>query len=186
MKFGIRELIFIALLTAIPIASWWLIFRPQNANAEEMRQQIEAKQSKLRELNRATGTIGDLRKRIAGLEDAMKYFRSKLPSEKEIDKVLQEVWELAESNHLQTKSIRTLNRESRASQAGTQGYSEQPISVSLEGNFLGFYSFLQALENQPRIMQVLSMKLTKPPTGPEGYMNAEFTMTIFFEGQGGT
>jgi len=183
MKLGLREVAFIVLLTGIPVVAWRFVFRPQNAQNAEMQKQIEAKQARLRELNQATGTIGDLRQRIEKLEKAMAFFRSKLPSEKEIDKVLQEVWQLAESNRLRTKSIRTLDRDRNSEFTSRAGaYCAQPISVQLEGSFLGFYSFLQALEDQPRIMRVQKMNLQKLKQGAEGTVQAEFIMTIFFEG----
>lgn len=183
MKNHMRELVFVALLAGIPTASWWWIFRPQNAQAADMRKQIEFKQQRLRDLNRATGTIGDLKLRIQKLQEAMSYFRSRLPNEKEIDKVLQEAWQLAEANRLQTRSIRTLERNEANSSITGQPCAEQPISVSLEGSFLGFYSFLQSLENQPRIMRIKSMHLKRPQEGPEGDVQADFTMSIFFESQ---
>jgi len=183
MKFGLREVAFIVLLMGIPVGAWWFVFRPQNARNAEMLQQIEAKQAKLRELNHATATIGDLKKEIGSLEKAVAFFQSKLPDEKEIDKVLQEVWRLAEGNQLVTKSIRTLDRlGSAAPFAGAESpHAEQPITMKLEGDFMGFYSFLLALENQPRIMRIRKMTLKKMDKGPEGSMQAEFVMSVFFE-----
>jgi len=182
MKVGLREIIFILLLMAIPIGSWWFVFRPHNAREAQMLAEIEAKQEKLRALNRATATIGDLRKEIRALEKALAFFRDKLPSEKEIDKVLKEVWLLAESNNLITKSIRTRQQNSSNSFATKFGaHSEQPIAMQLEGDYLGLYAFLQALENQPRIMRVCSMKLRKPKKGAPGSVQADFEMSIFFD-----
>ena len=37
---------------------------------------------------------------------------------------------------------------------GAGAHSEQPILMNLEGDFRGFYTFLQALERQPRIMRI--------------------------------
>ena len=59
--------------------------------------------------------------------------------------------------------------------------AEQPIEMKLEGNFMGFYAFLLALENQPRIMRIRKMNLTKPEKSPEGTMHATFEMIVFFE-----
>jgi len=182
MKVGLREIIFIVLLMAIPVGSWWFIFRPHNAQEAQMLAEIEIKQEKLRALNRATATIGDLRKEIDSLEKALAFFRDKLPGEKEIDKVLKEVWLLAESNSLITKSIRTRQQtgnNSFASESGT--HAEQPIAMQLEGDYLGLYAFLQALENQPRIMRICSMRLQKPKKGAPGTVQADFEMSIFFE-----
>ncbi len=179
MKFGLRELIFAAVLMAIPLGAWQFIFKPRNLREQEMRQQIEAKQERLRALNYATANIGDLQKEISSLQSAIQYFQSKLPNEKEIDKVLQEVWQMAERNQLVTKSIRTLQRTGGAAEAGS--HCEQPISMQLEGDYMGLYAFMQALENQPRIMRIRSMTIRKPDKGGEGMVHATFIMSVFFE-----
>ena len=185
MKFGIREIAILLIVTAIPVGAWLLVFRPHSRTNAEMLRQIENRQAKLRALNKATATLGDLKTEIASLEDAIKYFRSKLPGEKEIDKVLQEVWRLAESNQLATKSIRTLKVNEENLLADASGpYSEQPISMQLEGPFAGFYGFLLALERQPRIMRIQQMNLTKPDKADEGYVRAECTVSVFFERSG--
>ena len=30
MKFGLREIVFVVLLMAIPVGAYWFVFRPQN------------------------------------------------------------------------------------------------------------------------------------------------------------
>jgi len=181
MKLGLREILFVVLLMCIPLGAWAMVFRPRNARNEEMLRQIESKQEKLRELNQATGTIGDLKSEIAALEEAIEFFQSKLPSEKEMDKVLQEVWQTAEQNHLVTKSIRTLDSDRKSAFTFGGGPREQPIAMQLDGDFMGFYAFLQALESRSRIMRISEMELQKPQREREGHMQAKFQMSIFFE-----
>ena len=182
MKYGLREAVFTVLLLAVPAGAWWFVFRPNNARSAEMLRQIDAKREKLKALNHATATIGDLKRKIGSLETAIGFLQSRLPDEQEIDKVLQETWKLAESNQLKTRSIRTLAwREDRAFTATGGSQVELPIEVQLEGDFVGFYTFLQALENQPRIMRVRSVKLARPKKAPVGHVLATFEMSIFFE-----
>jgi Tfp pilus assembly protein PilO len=182
MKFGIREIVFIALTAAIPVAAWWFVFRPANERNEELMGAIEARQAKLRELNQATGSIGDLEMEIDSLEKAIKFFRSRLPSAKEIDKVLQEVWKLAEANQLATKSIRTAEVKGDGLLPDPGGpYAEQPLEMDLVGPFSGFYGFLLALEAQPRIVRIQEMQLSKVKDAPEGVIRAECTLSVFFE-----
>lgn len=182
MRLGLREILLVAMLIAMPLGAWWQVFRPRNMRDAELRVRIEEKQWKLQALNRATATIGDLEREITSLEDGLRFFQSKLPSEKEIDRVLQEIWRMAEANDLVTKSIRTTSRkESRRFTGATGPHAEQPIILQLEGDFMGFYAFLQALENQPRIMRVQDMTLKKLLKGREGRMQVTFVMSIFFE-----
>jgi type IV pilus assembly protein PilO len=171
----------------IPVGSWWFVFRPQNMRNDEMRQQIEIKQAKLRQLNDAISTIGDLEKQIDELSKAIVFFKSKLPNEKEVDKILQEVWLLAKSNKLNPKSIRTIKRRMGAGAAPiSTEHAEQPIKVELRGDFLGFYAFLMALENQPRITRIRKMTIKRLKDCKIGRISAEFEMSIFFERNGGT
>lgn len=182
MRFGAREIMLVGLLVALPVAAWWFIFRPQNRRDAALRVEITARQDKLRALNRATATIGNLQKEIVSLQEAIAFFQSKLPGEKEIDRVLRETWRMAERNRLITKSIRTLDRNRPGGFTAASGpHAEQSIMIQLEGDFLGFYAFLQALEAQPRIMRILDMAITKPPKGAEGRIEATLIVAIFFE-----
>lgn len=181
MKIGVREIIFIVLLMGIPVGAYLVVFRPQNQANAQMLSQIQQKQTMLQELTRATATMGDLRQEIDSLAGAVTFFQSKLPNEKEIDNVLKDVWRIASSNQLITKSIRTLDRDKGKAAMQTEGPCEQPILMQLQGDYMGFYGFLQALENQERVMQIRSMQLTKLEDGPEGHMQAKFEMVIFFE-----
>lgn len=188
MKIGLRELVLIACLVSMPLAAWYFAFRPRGEQVEVLKQEIQTKKLKLRQLNQMRATIGDLEEEITALKNAISFFQSKLPSEKEMDKVLQETWELAEANHLKTRSIRTLSRHRDAKFTVSAGaHSEQPIAVLLEGDFLGFYSFLQALEAQPRILRLQKLELFKlsGKETPEGRIRAKLELSVFFETESG-
>ena len=183
MKIGLREIVFAAMLLGIPVGAWWFVFRPGNVHHAELREQIEAKQEKLRELNALIGSVGDLEEEIATMEKSIEAFQSKLPAKKEIDKVLHETWRLAEQNKLVTKSIRTSTATAKVSSlyAAAGSHAIQPVILQLEGQFEGFYRFLQALEQQPRIMRIGLMNIRKAETGPEGSIQVSFQMSVFFE-----
>jgi type IV pilus assembly protein PilO len=182
MKFGLREMVFIVLLMAIPLSAWWFVFKPRDAHNVEAARQIEAKRAKLRQLNRATATLGDLKGEITDLEEAIGYFRSKLPHEKEIEKVLREIWTLAQANDMQATSIKPSPNEGNTF-GGEGKYSEQLIAVQLKGSFMGLYAFLQDLENQPRITRILDMTISRVRGNDSDnpVVTAKFTMTVFFE-----
>ena len=185
MNAKVRNILFGILLLGVPVGAWWFVFRPGNVQHAEMREQVRSKQEKLQKLNRLVGTVGNLKAEITSLEKAISFFQSKLPNEKEIDKVLRETWRLAEKNKLVTKSIRTnAQLGPDESMFVTGSHSEQPIVIHLEGRFEGFYTFLQELEAQPRIMRVSRLILTKPKDIEEGFITANFDMSVFFERDG--
>jgi type IV pilus assembly protein PilO len=150
------------------------VFKKANAKREDLKAEIQTKQRALTNLRQSTAGIDDLGRKIDELQRAIAFFESKLPQEKEIDKILREVSQMADQNSLQTKTVKMLRTERGPS------YSEQPIQVSLSGDFNGFYAFLLQLEKLSRITRVTQMKLEKIDER-DGEMHAQMTLSIFFE-----
>ncbi len=182
MKLGIREGIFAALLGAIPLAALFFAFRPHDARCEELAEQVEQRKAKLQKLNRLTGRISNLQDEIAARREALEYFQARLPGEREIDKVIQEIWRLAQANGLNTKGIRT-PRSSRNDDDEGGGPKAHAITAELQGDFMGFYTFLQELERQPRIARIREMELAEPDDkeAPNGQVEVTFEITVFFD-----
>jgi len=178
MRFGLRELLFVAVLLSMPLAAWWFVFKPNNLQIAEARKEIRAKRAKLEELKAATSHIQDLDREIANLREAIELFEEKLPAEKEVEVILREVWQLAVRHGLKPKTVRA------EKPIESSRYSELPLNMTIAGGFDGYYSFLLDVERLKRITRIPQMKLVKMTKGEEGSMEAEFTLTIFFEPNG--
>lgn len=174
MKLGIFEILFLAVLVGTIGCAYQFGVKRMNVQAAEVRAATAAKRQDLENLQKATAGIDDLNRKIDEFQKAIEFFESKLPAEKEVDKILQEVWQMAEANSLQTRTVKTLRSEAAAN------YSEQPIQMNLAGDFNGFYAFLLQLEKLPRITRINHMKLEKID-GSDGDMQAQVTLSIFFE-----
>jgi type IV pilus assembly protein PilO len=174
MKLGFRELLFVCVVLGLLACTYLFVFKKANERRAELRAEIERKETALTNLRQATAGVDDLTKMVTDLEQAIKFFDSKLPQEREVDQILKEVWQLAEANSLQTKTIKTMRAETNAS------YNELPIQLALSGNFYGYYAFLQQLEKLSRITRVTQMNLTKI-NDRDGDMQAQMTLSIFFE-----
>ncbi len=173
MKFGWRELVFVCVLLGL-LGATWVLFNKANLRRADKLAEIETKRQTLSNLRKSTAGIADLNRKIDELQQAITFFESKLPQEKEVDKILKEVWQMAEANSLQTRTVKTLKNEKNAN------YSEQPIQMSLSGDFNGFYAFLLQLEKLDRITRVTDMTLQKI-NDRDGEMQANMTLSIFFE-----
>jgi type IV pilus assembly protein PilO len=174
MKFGIRELIFVAVMIGLLGSSYFLVFNKANQKRLTIEAEIEVKQKSLADLERARVGIDDLKQKIDELQDAIVFFEGKLPASREMDKVLEEVTKLARDNGLEQRTFKTGKSQRAAS------YSEQPIEMTLAGDFEGFYVYLQQLERFERLTRVTKMDLTKM-NNRDGAMEAKLTLSIFFE-----
>ena len=173
MKIGFREIIFLSIMAGLLVVAF-LFFRKNDGKRQDLLVDIRREQSALTNLRTATAGIADLGKRLDELQQAITFFESKLPQEKEMDKILTEISQRAAANNLQTKKVQTMRSERSAN------FSEQPIQLGLSGEFNGFYSFLLQLEKLPRLTRITDMKLEKI-SDRDGDMNAQLTLSIFFE-----
>jgi len=204
MRIGLREIVFFTLVLCIPVGAWWFVFRPNSAKAESIAQEIKAKEHNLTQANRASATIVSLRNEVGEIEKAMGYFKSKLPNQRQIPMVLEQISTLVRRHRLKLDSIcpAMRNRAAQIQYAPEGGpYSELDIDIRVEGDFLDFYAFLQELEALERITRVQKLtvegmkigeikaaqtaasKSEPPPPGMRamGHVKVNFVMSIFYE-----
>ncbi len=92
MRFGLRELIFMIVLLAVPVASWWYVFKPRNVEIAMAKIEVITKQNKLDKLEEVAKRIDDIGLAIEQGEDAVDLIEAKLPNKQEVDVILQDVW----------------------------------------------------------------------------------------------
>lgn len=183
MHFGIRELIFFAVLLAVPVASYMYVFQPRNDEIAQATTEIEIKQARLAQLAEVVSRIDDMGLAIEAGREAIELIEAKLPNEQDVEGILEQVWSLAKRNNLNVRSVKS----DRPVPAAT--YMELPLRVVMEGAFDGFYQFLLELENLPRITRIHQMDLKRADGGPRqasgelppGSTLANFTLSIYFE-----
>ncbi len=179
---GIRDLAFVAVLMAVPIASYFFVFAPRNVEIEKARAEISAKNVRLDSLRRLTSRIGDLGREIVEREEELERLNQKLPDREGVDRILEQVTQLAQKSNLSVRSV----KGEKVVPAGMA--MELPLKCTIEGNFDGYYQFLLDVEALPRITRVHQMKIAKLGMGPRdeptamvgGSMRAEFTLSIYF------
>ena len=176
MRFGLRELVLLVILLAMPLSSYWLVFRPQNNEIEQAQREIEHKRSMLTKLQEATSQSETIEAANAEIRASIDAIEERLPTGKEIDSIVREVSKLAIESGLEQPGM--------ASGTPIQGtlYWEQPIKMTVRGDFSGFYDFLLAIEKMPRITRIPDMKVNRS-RDQDGYLEAEFTLSIYFEGE---
>jgi type IV pilus assembly protein PilO len=180
MKLGIREIAFLLVLAAIPVAAWFFVFEPRNQDIEESRQEIAKMETTLVRLDQLTREVGDVREAISEAEVRLAEFRQNIPDADEVDDMLAEIHRIGERNSLSIASIED------------QGYAEIPLSMQIEGQFKGLYRFLIDLERLPRIIRVQNLELERNMVESRGrkvddevvhgMIDASMTLVIYCEG----
>jgi len=174
VKSSTRILLTLLGIVVATVAVVFVVVRPLGQRVAADQEAIRDRRDQLVKLQRVARRINDLQEEIKRLEDALAFFEDRLPQQREIDVILREVWVTAEARSLAARTIRTLKVETASR------YNAQPISLTLEGPFAGFYEFLLCLEQLPRITKVREMQIQKSPTEP-GAVLVDMVVDIFFE-----
>ncbi len=188
MRFGIRELIFMLVLLAVPIVSFLYVFKPRNGEIQQALTEMEVKQARLDKLDVMTDQIEDIGLAIEQGRESIAMIEAKLPSEQDVEGILEQVWQIAESHRLTQKSVKSEKTVPAAQ------YRELPLKMVMEGSWDGFYQFLQELEKLPRITRMHQLHIERASYRggpgsenlPEGSMTAEFILSIYFEPNSGS
>ena len=184
MRFGLREVVFLIVLLVVPLASYAYVFKPRNDEIQKARQEVDNKREKLARLREVADKIDDIGLAIEQGREAIELIEAKLPSEHDVEVILEDVWKLADKAHLVVKSIKS------EKPVPATLYMEQPLNVTMEGEFLGFYKFILGLEKLPRITRIHQMDLDRPTVrkrrGKEdetdlSRMKMEFKLSIYFQ-----
>ncbi|MEM9166694.1 MAG: type 4a pilus biogenesis protein PilO [Planctomycetota bacterium] len=174
MRFGVRELVLLITLMALPLSSYWLVFRPNNEKIEQAEREIEHKKAMLDKLQTVTARSETLEEATVQIESGIEAIEARLPNDREIGQVVRRVSQLAVDSGLAQPGM-----IARPPVRGTL-YMEQPIEMTLTGDFRGFYEFLLALEQMPRITRMPDMAVERAKD-EDGHLTAEFTLNIYFE-----
>lgn len=174
MNIGLRELLFLIVLIAMPVSSYWFVFRPQNADIDAARKEIEHKEDILEKLARATARNDDLLRLNEEIAAGIATVESKLPDNKEVEVILEQVATLAKESRLALPKVRS------ATPIPSAKYMEQPLEMVITGDFDNFYRFLLRVEELDRITRMPEMKIRKLDD-VDGAIEAAFTLSIYFE-----
>ncbi len=174
MRFGIREFLFLLVLMAMPVSSYWFVFRALNREIEAAKHEIEHKERMLDKLDDATKHSTDLARANDEITAAIASVESRLPDSKEVDVILEQVADLARKSRLELPKVKS------GKPVIATRYMEQPLEMVIRGNFDDFYEFLLRVERLDRITRMLSLSLERLDK-EDGSMTATFTLSIYFQ-----
>lgn len=177
MPSALRQALFFLLLIAMPVASWYFFFEPQNKKITKAKEDIKIKEDLLDRLRAATAKAPDLKRQNEETAAKIASIEASLPSSKEMDDILRQVANIAQKNELK---IPQFKRSDKILTAGTA--MEQPLEIEITGNFDGFYQFLLELEKLQRITRIPDFSIVRADE-KDGEMETKLTLAIYYQAE---
>lgn len=174
MNLGFRGLLVLLIVIGMPVASFFLVFKPQNKEIQRAKEEVSHKEALLVKLREETARNDDLVRANDDIKRSVQIIEARLPSNKEIDDLVRQVSNLAVEAGLQPPAIKS----AKALPAAL--YMEQPLEMEVSGKWVNFHTFLASVERLPRITRIHDMKITG--MGKDDIeLKAEFTLSIYFQ-----
>jgi Tfp pilus assembly protein PilO len=160
-------------MVLIIVAFYLVGFRPlskrQAALAEEIiskRNTLQTEQEEARKLPEVTMEVNRLRTRV-------EKFDKKMPKQADIGNFIREINQLSQQTSLKKMTV------TPGMPRKTTLYSELPISLNFEGDFVSVHAFLRQAETMQRLTRVrnVSVKTNDPVNGQ---VHVELSMNIYF------
>lgn len=159
---GSREWILLGVMVAIGGSAWLFIFHPRSTANATMRKEIRDKSVLLDELDQTWGAQSQkLQEEIVKLDNAVEVMRTRLPKDHQHDEILLGLWMRAMQNRIWIHKFKLIMEFADRSDLLGNPYSKDIFDVTVSGNYLDFYSFLQALENWPRVIRMETIEINK-------------------------
>lgn len=178
MSTTLRQFMFCGVLLALPVSSYFVVFRPVNDKITQGIKEIEHKESLLEKLREATSKTSDLERENLEIRQAIDTQQAKLPTSKEMDTVLRQVSGIASKKNLRVPQFK------KSDQTAPAGIAiEQPLDIEITGDHDGFYEFLRDLERLPRITRITDLQVSRSDK-INGEIRAKFVLSVYYEGEG--
>jgi type IV pilus assembly protein PilO len=178
MRFGFREYLLLLLILSLPVTSYFLVFQPQNREIAKTKAENSVKQTELAKLHEQANQSDDLIRENEKIQQDIAAIEARLPTNKEIDAIVRQVSDLATSSGLDAPLVSTEDPVRAAL------YMEQPINMTISGNFRGFYDFLRELEQLSRLTRIHELRIQRSDK-VNGHMRADFRLSIYYEQERG-
>ena len=141
-----RQIIFLAVLSGVPVLAWHFVFTPQNERIAAIELDAHTRQLKIDSIDQLAASASDMNDVLETGLRAIELIESKLPVEQDVESILEQTWSIARQHGLVVKSVHS------EQPVQAMVYMEQPLAVELEGPFTGFYGFLLELEALPALL----------------------------------
>ncbi len=189
-KLTLREGIFLLLLFAIVVGQWQLVLVPREELRDQLEADIQAKQGHIETFTEIQeGARRSLDSDIAGLKRQILEIRSRISSPEDQYEIRTGLNRQAERNHLVVGNLSSSGtlHPSTAGPAG-ENIKELVFSMVVQGDYMDFFTFIEAIERMDRAFTVGRLSLTQLETkaGQEretrGRVSAEVDLKFYFNG----
>ncbi|MBP9822180.1 MAG: type 4a pilus biogenesis protein PilO [Candidatus Pacebacteria bacterium] len=164
-----------SILIAIAGILFWVLLMPAYDGIKAKREAVTQRDARIADQQAILDNIKALSDQYSQKADVIKRFQQVVPAMKSAPELISSIQALATQNGLQ---LANMNLGGGPDQNTTQ-YQEQPINLSLAGNYSSFKTFLISLEQNIRLIDILSISAS-PASDNSTIINFQITGKAYY------
>jgi Tfp pilus assembly protein PilO len=163
-------------LVVLGVIFYFAGYRPRTEKTRQVVAKIAQAKQELQDGQDKARVIPDVAKKLTELNARLKDFKT-LPRNRDIGQFMREITEVSHQADLRKLEVTFSGAINRSQQ-----YTEMPLSLHFEGDFVSVFNFLRQAEDLPRLTRVssLSIRGTDVKDGKAGLVQVEMSMSLYF------
>ena len=149
-----RILICVGVLLLLGGGFFYLIYMPKSSQIEELKNNYEGLENKLRKAKAAARNLKKFEKELKEAEVKFKLVLRLLPDKKEIPSLLENISKSGKDSGLEFILFRPGNEVSQGF------YAEIPVNINVKGGYHNLATFIDKVTRMSRIVNILNIKVT--------------------------
>lgn len=157
-----KLLIIAGFILLLIFGSFFLVFKPQMRSIRDYRSRGDSVEKKIFKAKAKIVRKPQLLAEIEEIKESLSQYEKKLPREKDIPVLLEELTEIVELAEIEFVSIRpqrTSSIEELAGKGGEGAYLRLPIEIQMRCSFHDLERFLFRLEKTKRFVKVVTLEI---------------------------
>lgn len=150
-------------------------FRPETQRLSKLNEQIDRKQLELQDNQSRTTIRQQVEKDVIELERRLEKFDARLPKQQELGQFIRDVNRLSHQSMLRPFNVEYPPTGPQRSEL----FTEVPITLKFEGDFLSVFSFLRQMEQMQRLTRVRNLNI-RQSADLSGHVTVDLQMYIYF------
>ena len=148
------------LVIVIMLVSYFYFFlKPKAAVLREILPEAAALDKEVMETGKLISNIDDFKKEISKLKKEVGQYETKLPTEKEITSILNQLSALASQEQVKIIGIRELGITRDDAEEKERAYKEVPIEIEMKSGYHQLGRFINKIESSDRLMKIESLEI---------------------------
>lgn len=150
-------------------------YRPETRKLAELNEQIDRKQRELQTSQTRTVIREQVELDVIKLKRRLENFDERLPKQQELGQFIRDVNRLSHQSMLRPFNVEYPPTGTQRSEL----FTEVPITLKFEGDFLSVFSFLRQMEQMQRLTRVRNLTI-KQSKDLSGHVSVDLQMYIYF------